>query len=82
LEPIRHLQFRYWDGYAWWDTWDFLDLPLGVEISLGLEAWDPGESNDAGLPAPAYPHEIYRRTVYLPGSMASFNPATEDLFTP
>lgn len=62
---IKFMQLRYWDGAAWADQWNQGDLPLAVEITLGLaqlpENTDPSE----------YPFATWKRTVYLPtGSKA------------
>jgi len=64
-EHLRFLKFRYWDGAAWQDLWNDLDLPVAVEVSLG------------GLPMPRaetleemdeeYPYELFRRVIYLTG---------------
>src|SRR5690606_21423107 len=59
---IGFLQFRYWDGTNWVDEWSGMDLPGGVEISLGREP-APVES-----PEEEYPYERFRRVVYLPFS--------------
>jgi len=60
-EAIRFARFRFWDGTAWLEAWDSPGLPMAVEISLGLE---PLPEND--LPD-AYPYELFRRIVVLPG---------------
>lgn len=61
-DKIRFLQFRFWDGAAWTNTWSGLELPGGVEISLGRESM-PVESEGEG-----YPYEMFRRVVFLPQS--------------
>ncbi|WP_432799591.1 type II secretion system protein GspJ [Poriferisphaera sp. WC338] len=39
-EGVRHLGFRYYDGYEWLETWDTSGngqvLPVAVEVSLGV----------------------------------------------
>lgn len=61
-ELIRFIQFRYWDGHEWIDSWGGTDLPAGVEVSLGR---DPMPREDTGE---SYPYEIFRRVIYLPHS--------------
>src|SRR5262245_31369924 len=36
-DRIKFLQFRYWAGTNWVDSWNSLELPAGVEITLGKE---------------------------------------------
>ena len=70
-DKVKFLQFRYWDGKEWVDSWAELSLPGGVEISLGREAMP----QDAG--AEGYPFEIFRRVVFLPQSDHPANRAGE-----
>lgn len=63
---IRYAHFRYWDGFFWWDTWADEQLPLGIEVSLGAEPFQPEMEEDGTFPE--YPHELFRRVIYLPGS--------------
>jgi type II secretory pathway pseudopilin PulG len=62
VQEIRFLQFRYWTGTNWMDSWNSSALPQGVEVSLGSE---PATN---GMDLAEYPAEIYRRVIYLPGS--------------
>lgn len=59
-DAIRFLQFMYWDGNAWLDSWTGFNPPRGLEITVGL---DP-------LPADVaptnYPFEKFRRVIFLP----------------
>jgi len=67
-EEIRHLQFRFWDGTAWIDTWTGLHLPLGVEIILGGPPMPPPDAAMdvvADSLEPTYPFEYFRRVVPL-----------------
>jgi len=57
-EQLRFLQFRYWDGTRWLESWDALALPRGLEITVAGEP--PSEEMDD--------EDVYRRIVYLPGS--------------
>jgi hypothetical protein len=60
IGQAQFVRFRYWDGNSWLDGWDTPDLPVGVEVSLGLEPL-PAE-----MTADEYPFELYRRVIYLP----------------
>lgn len=73
IDQVKFLRLRYWDGIGWWDWWDFQDLPVGVEVSLGFEPMVPDEETKE------YPNEFFRRVVYLPGSMMSFQADTEEM---
>ena len=71
-EEIRYVQFRYWDGTKWLESWDKPRLPTGVEISLGFEAPVTDEEGTTS-------GEVFRRVVYLPGGAAQhpeFTPAS------
>lgn len=60
-ERIQYLRFRYWDGTQWWDNWSGMELPSGVEISLGHEPMPPDSAEE-------YPYDLLRRVVFVPGS--------------
>jgi prepilin-type N-terminal cleavage/methylation domain-containing protein len=60
IGQAQFVRFRYWDGSSWLEAWDAPDLPIGVEVSLGMEPL-PAE-----MTAEEYPFELYRRVVYLP----------------
>jgi len=78
-DRIKFLQFRYWGGTNWVDSWNRLDLPSGVEITIGADPAPP----ETTAPAPAseigsseeYPYEVFRRVVYLPNSVPDANKA-------
>jgi type II secretion system protein J len=59
---VRFLRLRYFSGGEWVESWSGGDLPAAVEIALGAqplaEETDPLD----------YPHETFRRVVYVPGS--------------
>lgn len=61
-DQIRFLQFRYWSGVMWTDSWSGMELPSGVEVTIGHEAM-PKDVLTAG-----YPFEIFQRVIYLPES--------------
>jgi type II secretory pathway pseudopilin PulG len=60
---IRFVHFRYYDGSQWWDSWDGIDLPVGVEVTFGAE---PQPAEEEG-----YPSEIFQRLIFLPGGRVS-----------
>ena len=60
IGQAQFVRFRYWDGSTWLEAWNTPDLPVGVEVSLGLEALPAETSPDE------YPFELYRRVIYLP----------------
>jgi len=66
-EQLKALQFRYWNGSAWEDSWNDTRLPQAVEITLSAEPL-PDPAEPAGEPAPT--EDVFRRVVYLPGSAA------------
>jgi type II secretory pathway pseudopilin PulG len=83
-DKIRYLQFRYWSGTNWIDSWSGLDLPAAVEITIGHDpmpaetttistssSGSPDTSDDEALGstgAGEYPYEFFRRVVFLPNS--------------
>jgi hypothetical protein len=71
---IKFLQFRYWAGTNWIDSWSGLDLPAGVEISLGREpAAIESAAPAAGAIAEEEGPEVFRRIVYLLNSTPPAN---------
>jgi type II secretory pathway pseudopilin PulG len=61
-ERVQYLQFRYWAGTNWVESWSGMNLPDGVEITMGR---DPIPLDAA---AEGYPFEFFRRVIYLPNS--------------
>ena len=59
LEEIRFLQFRYWSGTNWLDSWSQSSPPAGVEVWLGAE---PATN---GMELADYPGDIFRRVISL-----------------
>jgi hypothetical protein len=59
VEAVRYLQFRYWSGTNWLDSWTASGTPDGVEISLAAEPLTNAPA------AGEYPEEIFRRIVSL-----------------
>ncbi len=59
-QAIRFLNFRFWDGTAWTDSWSGVAPPPGVEISLGFEPLPAETTPDL------YPGEVFRRVIFLP----------------
>jgi len=65
LEEIRFLQFRYWSGTNWVDTWNAGGRPQGIEVSMGPEpATNDTESAE-------YKPEVFRRVIYLPPNFST-----------
>jgi prepilin-type N-terminal cleavage/methylation domain-containing protein len=66
IEPltraIRFVRFRYFDGSAWRETWEGVDLPVGVEVSFGMEPFPPEEE--------FYPYEVFTRLIHVPAGRA------------
>jgi len=61
---IKFLAFRYFQDGIWLESWAGGDLPVAVEITMGL---DPLPED---TPAEEYPYPVFRRVVYLPGAVA------------
>jgi type II secretory pathway pseudopilin PulG len=61
-EAFHFVRFRYWDGRAWTESWNSTSLPAGVEVTLGSEPL-PEETGSE------YEGEVFRRVIYLPGSV-------------
>ena len=55
---IRLVHFRYFDGSDWLDSWDGVDLPLGVEVTLG--------DREAAADEEEYSGELFKRIIYVP----------------
>jgi type II secretory pathway pseudopilin PulG len=71
LGEIQLLQFRYWSGTNWLDSWNSSGVPEAVEVSLGPEAIT-NETEDVEAPV-----EIFRRVIYLGGrGLAQSNTTT------
>lgn len=64
-DKIQHLQFRYWSGTNWVESWGGLDLPAGIEVTVGS---DPMPAESTSSAAEGYPYELFRRVIYLPNS--------------
>jgi type II secretory pathway component PulJ len=60
IAQLQFLRFRYYDGTNWLDAWSGPELPVGLEVSLGVEPLPPELTLDE------YPSEVYRRVIYLP----------------
>ncbi len=76
-DRIKFLQFRYWAGTNWVDSWSTLDLPAGVEISIGRDPAPIDTAPATGTPATGEDDgfEIFRRVVFLPNSSPAANKA-------
>jgi type II secretory pathway component PulJ len=60
---IRLVHFRYFDGSDWLDSWDGVDLPLGVEVTFGDQPAAADEEEYAG--------ELFKRVIYIPAGRAN-----------
>ena len=72
VAPSFHfLSLRYWDNQSgeWLETWDGGDVPLAVEVVIGIEPL-PEDTEPA-----EYPFETFRRVVYVPAGKTSFGGA-------
>ena len=58
--PVRFLHLRYWNGFAWQDSWFAPAPPRGVEITLGLDPLPDDLTPDK------YPFDAFRRVVLIP----------------
>lgn len=72
-DRLRFVHFRYFDGTSWQASWRDQGtsdsggmqtslLPMAVEINLGTDPLEQGESPDDYIAA----HKVFRRVVYLP----------------
>lgn len=57
---LRFLRLRYWDGQTWLDSWSGGDVPMAVEVAMGVEPLPEGTDPQT------YPYELFRRTIYVP----------------
>lgn len=71
-DRVQFMQFRYWAGTNWTESWAGMDLPGGVEVTLGR---DPLPKEGAGE---GYPYELFRRIIHLPNSTPPANRVTID----
>ena len=74
-DRIKTLQFRYWGGTNWFDSWSRLELPAGVEITIGKDPAPPETvptAAESATPEDSSP-DIFRRVVYLPNSVPAAN---------
>ena len=63
-DQLKYLKFRYLNGSAWVDTWPGPQLPLGVEVSLGIEPMSATNLLEE------YTNHVFRRVVPIPSSAA------------
>ncbi len=87
-DRIKTLQFRYWGGTNWLDSWSRLELPGGVEITIGKDPAPPEAAPTTTTAESTGPEEsspdLFRRVVYLPNSVPPANkvvvPESNDIF--
>lgn len=68
-ESVRYLNFRYYNGSAWQESWFATAPPTGIEITIGL---DPLPDDAAPETEPS---DRFRRVVWIPSGRRS-DPAT------
>jgi type II secretory pathway pseudopilin PulG len=61
-DKIQHLQFRYWQGTNWIESWSGLDLPAGIEVMVAKDSMPTEGLTEGEI------FEIFRRVIYLPNS--------------
>jgi len=61
---IRLVHFRYFDGVEWSESWDGVDLPMGVEVTFGTEPPSPDEEEE-------YAGEVFKRVIFVPAARSS-----------
>lgn len=61
-DQLKYLKFRYLNGSAWVDTWPGPQLPLGVEVSLGIAPMSATNLLEE------YTNHVFRRVVPIPSS--------------
>jgi len=64
-EAIHFLNFRYWNGSSWQDSWFASAPPPGIEITLGADPI-PDDATPEN-----YPYERFRRVVLIPSGRAA-----------
>jgi len=64
-EAIHFLNFRYWNGASWQDSWFASAPPPGVEITLGADPLPDDATPET------YPYERFRRVVLIPSGRAA-----------
>ena len=69
-DQLKYLKFRYLNGSAWVDTWPGPQLPLGVEVSLGIEPMSATNLLED------YTNHVFRRIIRIP-AWASTNSVTQ-----
>ena len=68
-DQLRALRFRYFDGGAWYDSWNDTRLPGAVEVTLASEVLpEVDELAELLGEAEAPAGEVFRRMIFLPGS--------------
>lgn len=69
-DRLKYLKFRYLNGSAWVNTWPGPQLPLGVEVSLGIEPMSATNLLED------YTNHVFRRIIRIP-TWASANSVTQ-----
>jgi prepilin-type N-terminal cleavage/methylation domain-containing protein len=80
-DHVKFVRFRYFDGEQWVGSWDRPALPVAVEVILGREPLDEDveveqlEGISVEEFVDIYPHEIFRRVVFVPGGRKAISGA-------
>ena len=69
-DRLKHLKFRYLNAGAWVDAWPGPQLPLGIEVSLGIEPMSATNLLED------YTNHVFRRIIRIP-AWASANSITQ-----
>lgn len=78
---VNVLEFRYFDGVAWYDVWDSAaneSLPRAIEVVIAFRT-DEASTSRSSLPGTDLPSNAYRMVVALP--TADPTPVTSTLTT-
>ena len=67
---LQYLNFRYYDGTAWQDSWNSEQLPRGIEVSLAANP--PSTNSDTSQ----FPADLYRRVIFIPSNGSNRSKAT------
>ena len=71
-DRLKYLRFRYLNGGTWVDAWPGPQLPLGIEVSLGIEPMSATNLLEE------YTNHVFRRVVRIPPSAAFITAASSD----
>lgn len=67
---LSYMRFRYHDGWTWRDDWHAGHLPLGVEVTLAVEAPVKSAIVETVEGKELFPLGVFRRVICLPAAGA------------